>query len=436
MRTGRVTRRRFLKTTARVGAAIAAPTIVPSSVLGRGGAVPPSEKILLGGIGIRGRGMHDLRWMIGQPDVQFVAICDVQKRQRLAVKNHVDTRYGSRDCAMYPEIREFLAERTDIDAVLIATGDRWHALASILAMRAGKDVYTEKPSAMTIAEGRAVVDTARRYERVYQTGTQRLSEPNHVFAIEMARSGRLGEVHTAYAHIAPWDAAKMRHDWLPAQPQPPKEEVDWDTWLGPCPWRPYNLSYVRGGWRGHYDFHTSCIGEWGAHTFAQAQAGLDCLDTAPVEYEYVDNNSGDGMVTRFANGVKMILSRGKKYWRGSCGERFDGSEGWAAAADGYSRPDVSSPAMLGLFKEVVGEYVARTGRSLNHARNFLDCVRTREPAVANPTVMHRSMTAVHGANICMWLGRSLKYDPVKEEFVNDPEANRMRSRAMREPWII
>jgi len=436
MRTGRVTRRRFLKTTARVGAAVAAPTIVPSSVLGRGGAVPPSEKILLGGIGIRGRGMHDLRWMIGQPDVQFVAICDVQKRQRLAVKNHVDTRYGSRDCAMYPEIREFLAERTDIDAVLIATGDRWHALASILAMRAGKDVYTEKPSAMTIAEGRAVVDTARRYERVYQTGTQRLSEPNHVFAIEMARSGRLGEVHTAYAHIAPWDAAKMRHDWLPAQPQPPKEEVDWDTWLGPCPWRPYNLSYVRGGWRGHYDFHTSCIGEWGAHTFAQAQAGLDCLDTAPVEYEYVDNNSGDGMVTQFANGVKMILSRGKKYWRGSCGERFDGSEGWAAAADGYSRPDVSSPAMLGLFKEVVGEYVARTGRSLNHARNFLDCVRTREPAVANPTVMHRSMTAVHGANICMWLGRSLKYDPVKEEFVNDPEANRMRSRAMREPWII
>ena len=436
MRTGRVTRRRFLKTTARVGAAIAAPTIVPSSVLGRGGAVPPSEKILLGGIGIRGRGMHDLRWMIGQPDVQFVAICDVQKRQRLAVKNHVDTRYGSRDCAMYPEIREFLAERTDIDAVLIATGDRWHALASILAMRAGKDVYTEKPSAMTIAEGRAVVDTARRYERVYQTGTQRLSEPNHVFAIEMARSGRLGEVHTAYAHIAPWDAAKMRHDWLPAQPQPPKEEVDWDTWLGPCPWRPYNRAYVRGGWRGHYDFHTSCIGEWGAHTFAQAQAGLDCLDTAPVEYEYVDNNSGDGMVTRFANGVKMILSRGKKYWRGSCGERFDGSEGWAAAADGYSRPDVSSPAMLGLFKEVVGEYVARTGRSLNHARNFLDCVRTREPAVANPTVMHRSMTAVHGANICMWLGRSLKYDPVKEEFINDPEANRLRSRAMREPWII
>ncbi len=145
---------------------------------------------------------------------------------------------------MYPEIRGFLAERTDIDAVLIATGDRWHAMASILAMRAGKDVYTEKPSCMTIAEGRAVVETARRYGRVYQTGTQRLSEANHVFAIEMARTGRLGKIHTAYAHIAPWDAAEMRHDWLPAVPQPPKDEVDWDAWLGACPWRPYNPSYV------------------------------------------------------------------------------------------------------------------------------------------------------------------------------------------------
>jgi hypothetical protein len=337
---------------------------------------------------------------------------------------------------MYTDIREFLAERTDVDAVLIATGDRWHALASILAMRAGKDVYTEKPSCMTIAEGQAVVETARRYGRVYQTGTQRLSEANHVFAIEMARSGRLGKVHTAYAHIAPWDAAKMRTDWQPAVPLPPEDEVAWDIWLGPCPWRPYNPSYVSGGWRGFYDFHTSCIGEWGAHTFAQAQAGLDCLDTSPVEYEYVDNDSGDGMVTHFANGTKMILSRGDKYWHGSCGERFDGPEGWAAAADGYSRPDVSDPAMLGLFKQVVGEYVARTGRSLDHMRNYLDCVKSRELTVANPVVMHRSMTTVHAANICMWLGRSLKYDPIKEEFVNDDEANRLRSRAMREPWII
>lgn len=428
-------RRRFLKTAAAASALTAVPYFVPATVLGKNGAVPPSEKIIVGGIGIRGRGMHDLQWIIGHDDIQFVAICDLQKKQRLAVKQFVDDRYGSTDCAMYPEINGFLAERTDIDAVLIATGDRWHALASILAMRAGKDVYTEKPSCMTIAEGRAVVETARRYGRVYQTGTQRLSEPNHVFCIEMARTGRLGKIHTAYAHIAPWDAAEMRHDWLPAVDQPSKDEVDWDAWLGPCPWRPYNPAYVSGGWRGHYDFHTSCIGEWGAHTFAQAQAGLDCGESSPVEYEYVANDSGDGMVTHFPSGVRMILSRGNKHWHGSCGERFDGSEGWAAAADGYAQPDVSSPSMLGEFSRVISEYVARTGRSLDHMQNFLDCVRSRERTVANPEVMHHSMTTVHAANICMWLKRSLKFDPVKEEFVGDEEANRLRSRAMREPYV-
>lgn len=433
--TSSYSRRRFLQTATAVGALAALPQIIPASALGRNGAVAPSNRIIMGAIGIQHRGMDILQWAIGHADVQFVAICDLQKKQRLAIKEFVDRRYGTEDCAMYPEIRDFLDERPDIEAVLIATGDRWHALASILAMRAGKDVYSEKPSSMTIAEGRAVVETARRYGRVYQTGTQRLSEPNHVFCIEMARTGRLGEVHTAYAHIAPWDAAEMRHDWLPEVPEPPRDEVDWNAWLGPCPWRPYNPSYVAGGWRGHYDFHTSCIGEWGAHTFAQAQAGLDCGETSPVEYEYVENDSGDGMVTHFPNGVRMILSRGSKHWTGSCGERFDGPEGWVAAADGYAQPDVSSPTLLNEFQRVISQYVARTGRSLDHMQNFLDCVRSRERTVASPEVMHHSMTTVHAANICMWLKRSLKFDPVKEEFVGDEEANRLRARAMREPYV-
>jgi hypothetical protein len=435
MRKTKTTRREFLTSAVQTGAALALPAVLPGAVLGKNGAVPPSARILVGGIGIQHRGMDDLRAIIDQPEVQFVAICDLQKKQRLAVKSFVDNHYGNKDCATFPEINGFLAQRPDIDAVLIATGDHWHAMASILAMRSGKDVYTEKPSCMTIAEGRAVVETARRYGRVYQTGTQRLSEANHVFCFEMARTGRLGRIHTAYAHIAPWDAAQMRYDWLPAVAQPAKDVVDWDAWLGPCPWRPYNPEYVAGGWRGFYDFHTSCIGEWGAHTFAQAQAGLGLGETSPVEYEYVANDSGDGMVTHFANGIKMILSRGDKYWHGSCGERFDGTEGWAAAADGYSRPDVSSPALLGEFKRILGDYVARTGRSLDHMRNFVDCIKSRQLTVANPEVMHHSMTTVHAANICMWLKRSLKYDPVKEEFVDDDEANCLRSRAMREPYI-
>ncbi|MDQ1257523.1 MAG: hypothetical protein QG656_2129 [Candidatus Hydrogenedentes bacterium] len=429
----KVTRRSFLT---RAAGVVAAPYIVPASVLGRGGMTPPSERITMAGIGIHGRGFGDLKWLMGNEDVQVLAICDLWKQQREAVKRYVDDQYGNKDCKMYRDIREFLVERPDIDAVLIATGDHWHAQASVRAMRAGKDVYTEKPSSMTIAEGQAVVETARRYGRVYQTGTQRLSEPPHVYAIEMASSGRMGHVHTAYAHIAPWDAAKMPRSWKPEQKLPPVDEVDWDIWLGPCPWRPYNRDYVSGGWRGDYDFHTSCIGEWGAHTFAQAQAGLNAGDTSPVYYQYVDNDSGDGMVCTFANGQKLVLSRGDVLWHGSCGERFDSERGWLGSADGYSITEASSPDLMTDYKKVLGEYVARTGRSLDHMRNFLDCVKSREQTVANPSVMHRSMSTVHAANICMWLERDLEYDPVKEEFLHDDEANRLRARAQREPWVI
>ena len=298
---------RCCKTAAAAGL-LAVPSLFPARRWARTERSPPSERILLGGIGLGGRGRSDLNWMLVEPDVQFLAICDPNKSRREIVKKMVDEKYGNKDCATYPDIREFLALRTDLDAVLIATGDRWHALASIMAMRAGKDVYCEKPSCMTIAEGQMVVATARQYGRVYQSGTQGLSMPNRVFGIELARSGRLGKLHTAYAQLAPWGEAMMRHDWLPAEPEPPKEEMNWDAWLGPCPWRPYNSEYVRGGWRHHYDFHTSCIGEWGAHTIVQVQAGIDALDTSAVEYEYVDNPTGDGLVARFANGVKMILS--------------------------------------------------------------------------------------------------------------------------------
>jgi hypothetical protein len=430
------TRRQFLKRAVIVGGAVAAPCIIPASVLGLNGAVPPSERIILGGMGVGNRGSDDLRWMLPERDVQFVAICDAKKSQREAVKRIVDAKYGNQDCAMYRDMREFLATRTDIDALLIATGDRWHATAATMAMRAGKDVYSEKPSSMTIAEGQAVVATARRYGRVYQTGTQRLSEDNFTFANELLRTGRLGHVHTVRAHIAPWDAEEMKYDWLPAQPEPPKDEVDWDQWLGPCPWRPYNAEYTRGGWRGYYDFHTSCIGEWGAHTFAQCQVAIGAANTSAIEYGYVNNPTGDGMVTVFPNGVKMFLSRGDQWWHGSCGVRYEGTEGWVSVADGYSKPEVSSPALLADFSKLVKDYMARTDRPMSHVRNLFDCVKTRRLTVANPEVMHRSMSTVHAANICMWLKRDMKYDPVKEEFINDVEANRLRTRAMRAPWII
>jgi hypothetical protein len=423
-----------MKTGVAAGAFLTAPMVLPPHVLGKNGSVAPSERVVLGGIGIGGRGGFDLRMLMREPDVVCVANCDPQKSRREEVKKLVDARYDNSDCKLYSDLNEFLAERTDIDAVLIATGDRWHALASVLAMRAGKDVYSEKPSSMTIAEGQAVLDTATRYGRIYQTGTQRLSEANFCFANELLRTGRLGEVHTVRAHIAPWDAAEMSHDWLPEEPLPPLDEVDWDEWLGPCPWRPYNSTYTKGGWRGHYDFHTSCIGEWGAHTFAQCQVAIDQWKTSAIEYQYVDNKTGDGMVTKFANGIKMVLQL--EGWRGSCGVRYEGTEGWVSIADGYEKPDVSDPKMMDDFDKLVNGYIARTGRPMNHWRNLVDCIKSRRQTVANPLMMHKTMSTVHAANICMWLKRDMKFDPEKEEFINDPEANRLRSRAMREPWIV
>jgi predicted dehydrogenase len=346
----------------------------------------------------------------------------------------VDGKYGTKDCATYSDLRRFLAERTDVDAVLIATGDRWHAPASVLAMRAGKDVFCEKPACLTMAQGQLVVETARSYGRVYQTGAQRLSEANHVFAIEMARTGRLGKIHTAYADIRWRDG--MRRDWLPAEAEPPKEELDWDAWIGSCPWRPYNPGYVNGGgWYHFYDFATD-VAMWGAHTVAQVLPGLDLAGVSSIDFEYDSPDSA--MVTRFSNGIKMVLARGPdcNYWHGSCGERFDGPEGWAAAADGYSRPDVSSPALLAEYRKVVGEYMARTQRPMNHVRDFLNCVKSRRAPVAGPEVMYKSMIICLAADICEQMKRNLKFDLLKAEFIGDPEANRLRSRAMREPWCV
>ena len=433
-----LTRRQFLTRGAIGAGAVALPHFVPAPALGRNGAVPPSERIVMGGIGMGGRGSFDLSVMLTMPDVQWVAVCDVLKRQRQAAKNMVDAKLGNHDCAMYGDLRQLLAERTDVDAVLIATGDRWHALASVLAMRGGKDVYCEKPACLTMAEGEMVGEAARRYCRVYQTGAQRLSEPHHVFAIETARSGRLGPIHTAYADIRWRDG--MNHDWLPAEPEPPQDEVDWHVWLGPCPWRPYNSGYVNGGgWYHYHDFATD-VAMWGAHTVAQALAGLDMTNVSSIEFEYAGPDAT--MVTRLSNGVKLVLFRVAgsvwepcKLWHGACGERFDGPEGWAAAADGYSGPDVSSPALLREYKKVLADYTARTQRPMNHLQDFIDCVRSRRPTVANQDVMQRSMNICLAADICERLKCNLTFDLRKAEFVGHPEANRLRSRATRPPFM-
>jgi predicted dehydrogenase len=417
-----ISRRSFIKsvliTTAGVGGLF---NFVRPDVLGRDGAVPPSEKIIMGGLGIGPRGMSDLQIFLHEPDVRFIAVADAQASRRNAVKSMVDNHYGDNKCEVYSDFRKLL-ERKDIDALLIATGDRWHALASILAAKAGKDMYCEKPCSMTIAESIELRDTIRRYARVYQAGTQRRSVGNFVFAVELARKGKLGKLVTVHANTL---HPATSHDWLPEEPLPPKEEVDWDEWLGPNPWRPFNKRYVQGGWRGYFDFHGGGILEWGSHTVDLCQWANNADDTAPIEYE----PNPDGVVAKYANGVKLVMRSKGWLGLGTCSVRFEGENGWVETGDGGEVK--LEPESLRGGRKILTESV---GRPMSHIRNFLDCVKSRGQPAANADVSCQSHIACHAAYIAWQLNRKLLFDPVKVEFIGDEEANRMKSRAYREPY--
>src|SRR5437660_164908 len=216
-----LSRRGFLQSALKAGAVLALPQIVPASVLGRDGATPPSERIVLGAIGIGNRGTYVLGCFLQEPDVRFVAICDVKEERRKAIKKKADEKYGNSDCKMYRDLRDLLA-RKDIDAVLIATGPNWHATAAIMSANAGKDIYCEKPCMKNIAQCLALAETIRRTGRVFQAGTQRRSLPNFAFAIDLARRGKLGKLHTLYAH--PAGLKTVSSGWAEAQPEPDREK--------------------------------------------------------------------------------------------------------------------------------------------------------------------------------------------------------------------
>lgn len=422
-----VSRRAFLGTAA---AALAAPMVVSAKTLGKDGNVAPSNRIALAGIGIRNRGGYDLSFMMHEPVMQFVAIADVRKDCRQNVKAVTERKYGP-GVAMYRDFREMLP-RQDIDAVLIATGDRWHTTASLYAAKAGKDVYSEKPCCITIDQCRLLAEGMRRYGRVFQAGTQRRNVGNFRWAIDLARSGKLGKLHTLHASI--YNLSET-HNWLPVEPEPPRDVVDWDLWLGPVPWRPYNHQYVDGGWRGHFDFDSGArLLDWGAHTVDLCQEANGADGTAPVEYELLGGNT---IVCRYANGVKLVLRRGgfsgEGNWLGlgTCPVRFEGDEGWVETGD--SGKIIVHPASLRDRRTVFTE----PGISPKyHVRDFFNCVKTRGAPAANADIARKSHVACHAAYLAWLLKRKLTLDPAKEEFVGDDEANRMRSRAMREPWRV
>jgi predicted dehydrogenase len=434
---GRWTRRDVLKQSLAAVGVGSFPSIVPARALGRDKVAAAGDRITLGVIGIGPRCTYDLKSILALPDVRCVAIADVQASRREAGKKLVDGHYKNADLVLYRDFRELLA-RPDIDAVLIATGDRWHAPASIMAARAGKDVYSEKPCGLTIADCQALADTMNRYGRVFQAGTQRRSVPNFQTAAQLAHSGKLGKVHTLYASVY---TPGNNFDWLPAEPEPARDVVDWDLWLGPAPWRPYNHAYVQGGWRGYYDFDSGArLLDWGAHTVDLCQWANQADDTMPIEYEPAENR----ITARYANGVALVLDFLKTPFAerpgwvqhlGTCPVRFVGDEGWVEVGDS-GEIEVSSASLKEDLKQREARGMTNGLDVSAHARNFFDCIKSRGETAANPRVMRHSHIACHAAAISWTLGRKLTFDPAKEEFVGDDEANRLRSRASREPWIM
>ncbi|HOQ46422.1 MAG TPA: Gfo/Idh/MocA family oxidoreductase [Bryobacteraceae bacterium] len=428
-----ISRRGFAKA---VGGAVA-PMVVPSSVLGRrAGAVAPSDQIVMGGIGTGVRGETDLRAFLSYREVRFVAVCDVRNERREAIKTMVDQRYQNRDCAMYSDQFELLA-REDIDAVLIATGDRWHAPMSILAAQHGKDVYCEKPISMTIEETLAIAPAFRRYGRIFQAGCQRRNGGNFELAVELVHTGRLGKLQAVYANVGPWQSwPPLPHrGWLPPEPEPPKEVFDWDRWLGPAPWRPYNSRYAPDwGWVNVYDFHAGGILEWGSHTVDLCHWAAQREDTQPVEYVPEGDNNGPYAVhCRFADGLKLEMvdeGRQGRLGLGANTVRFVGEEGWVETGDS-GKIEVSEN-LRPLLRPTTEARLALA----YHTQDFLNCVRSRKQPRANAEVVANSHISCHAAYIAFQLGRKVVWDPVKKEFPGDEEANRLRARAMREPWRV
>ena len=419
--------------TTAAAAGISLPTIVPSRVLGRNGATAPSERIQFGVIGIGPRCRYVLKPILGFSDTRCVTIADVQASRRREGKEIVDAAYGTTDCSLTRDFREIL-ERKDIDAVLIATGDRWHATAAMMAAEAGKDIYCEKPCGLTIEYCQKIAETVNRTGRVFQAGTQRRSVANFQQAVEWVHTGKIGKVEKLVASVY---VPSIESAWLPTEKTPDPEVVDWNGWLGPAPWRPFNSQYVAGNWRGQWDFDSGArLLDWGAHTVDLCQWANQADDTMPIEYE----PKAKGIECRYANGVRLELDfldtpfGQRPGWiqsNGTCPVRFVGSDGWIETGDSGE---------LHLFrgdKEVEVEKKPKPVNGLDvdaHARNFFDCMRSRQPPAANANVMRRSHVACHAAALSWILQRTLRIDPATDTFKDDDEANRLRSRPARNPW--
>jgi predicted dehydrogenase len=418
-----VSRREFLKRSAvAAGATIGLPMIVPASVFG---ANAPSNRIAMGCVGLGGQGTGNMKGFKGKSGCEVVALCDVDASHLEGAAKTAGL--DAKSC--YNDFREVVG-RDDIDAISVGTPDHWHVPVSIAAVRSGKDVYCEKPLTLTIAEGRALVEEAKRYGRIVQTGSQQRSGAEFRKACELVVNGRIGKLHTMNVEIH-GNNRKCGPTW---EPMPVPEGFDYDMWLGPAPWEPYTEQRCHYQFRFVLDYSGGQMTNWGAHYLDIAQWGNQADNTGPVEISGRGEWPTTGLFTTaksadieytYANGVKLLLKTGG----GST--RFEGSEGWVYVTRGKIDAEPKS-----LLTSKIGPDEIHLYESRDHKQNFLDCIRSRKEPIASAEIGHRSSTVCHLGNIAMLLGRKLKWDPARERFIGDSEANSMVARAMRSPWRL
>jgi myo-inositol 2-dehydrogenase/D-chiro-inositol 1-dehydrogenase len=432
-----ITRRQFLRGSAVAGTAL----FVPSSVFG---ADAPSNRIAFGFIGAGRMGMDDMREILGFKQAQVIAVCDVDANRAKNAQKTVEAHYARqtsggayRGCKTYGDYRN-LVTQADIDAVSIATPDHWHVLPAIAAAKADKDIFLQKPLSLTIQEGRVLSDTVRRYGRIFQVGSQQRSDARWRRACELVRNGRIGKLHTVKVGFGIDPATG------PEPPMPVPDGLDYDMWLGPAPWAPYTekrvhpqKDYSRPGWLRIADYGAGMITGWGAHHNDIAQWGIGTEYTGPVEIEGQTEYPRDGLWDvhgdfrieyTYANGVKVICADNKKNKQGVL---FEGTEGWVYVMRGQVDAQPKS-----LLTSTIGSDEIQLYKSNSHKGNLLECIASRRETVAPVEVAHRSCTVCLLGEIAMRLGRKLKWNPEKEEFVNDEQANRMIEKPMRSPWRL
>jgi predicted dehydrogenase len=415
-------------------AAIGLPLIVSSAALGDEKKDPASERITLGFIGVGMMNRGHLGHFLGTKDVQVVAVCDVDTKRRDHAKKMVEDRYGKENksgqykgCDAYVDFHELLG-RKDIDAVVIATPDHWHAIPVLEACKAKKDIYCEKPLSLTIHEAKAMMDAARKYERVFQVGSQQRSSNEFRLACELVRSGKIGKVERVMVNVgAPSKPCDLPEEKL-------EDGLDWERWLGPAPKRPYNSVLSPRGihnhfpnWRLYREYSGGMMTDWGAHHFDIAQWGLGMDESGPVEITPPEDPKEEkGVRYRYDNGVVVVHNPG-----GARGVLFVGTEGEINVDRGFlaSKPE-------GIIKEMLTDKDVHLFKSPGHQRNWLDCIRTRKRPLCDVEIGARSVTVCHLGNLAYWNHRKLRWDPKNWKFLDDAEANKWLDRERRDPYQL